>query len=137
MLRASVIVLALGIASALGAQELAEPQTGVRFPLTSQGQALLGLGLRVKKVAFVKVKVYVVGLYVSEAVLSGPLAAHRGHPASPELFRDLVWGDFDKHLVLRFVRDLERERIQTAMRSALAGRTDALLLDQFVSYSPS
>lgn len=136
MLRASVLVLALGLAPALEAQELAEPQTGVRFPLTSQDQTLLGLGLRVKKIAFVKVKVYVVALYVSDSALSGPLAAHRGRPASSELFRDLVWGDFDKRLVLRFVRDLGREQIQKAMREALADRSDAKALDRFVSYFP-
>ena len=136
MLRALVLVLALGLAPALAAQELADPQAGVRFPMTSEGQTLLGVGQRVKKIAFVKVKVYVVALYVSDPALAGPLATYRGRPASPELFRDLVWGDFDKRLVLRFVRDLGREQIQKAMREALADRSDAELLDRFVSYFP-
>jgi hypothetical protein len=130
---AAALAPVLALAPLLWSQELAEPRSGARFPLASGGQSLLGLGLRVKKVAFVKVKVYVVGLYVPDAALEGPLAAYRGRPASPELFRDLVWGDFDKRLVLRFLRDLERDQIAGAMREALAGRSDARLLDQFVS----
>lgn len=136
MIYAAALALALALAAPAGGQELAEPQTGVRVPLASEGQTLLGVGLRVKKVAFVKVKVYVVAFYVSDAALSASLAGARGRPASPELFRDLVWGDFEKRLVLRFVRDLEQEQIQKAMREALAGRTDATLLERFVSYFP-
>ena len=136
MRQPAALALALALASPLAAQDLAEPQTGVRFPVASDGHTLLGLGLRVKKIAFIKAKVYVVALYVSDAALSGPLAAQRGRPASPELYRELVAGDFDKRLVLRFTRDLGREKIQDAMREALVDRTDAKLLDQFVSYFP-
>jgi hypothetical protein len=134
MRSAVALALVLALVPPLWSQELAEPRSGARFPLTNDGQALLGLGLRVKKVAFVKVNVYAVALYVSDAVLEGPLSAYRGHPASPELFRELVWGDFEKRLVLRFLRDLEREQIVGAMRGALTGRSDARLLEQFVSY---
>jgi hypothetical protein len=136
MRSAAALALALGLAAPAAAQDLAEPATGVRFPLASDGHRLLGVGLRVKKVAFVKVKVYVVALYVSEAALAGPLAAYRGRPASPELYRELAWGDFDKRLTLRFVRDLDREQIQKAMREALAGQADPALLERFVSYFP-
>ena len=134
MLCAGVLALVLCGAAPASSQDLAEPQTSVRFPVTAEGRTLLGLGLRVKKVAFVKVKVYVVALYVADAALGGPLSAHRGRAASPDLYRELVWGDFDKRLVLRFVRDLGREQIAGAMREALAGRADARLLEQFVSY---
>jgi len=117
-------------------EEVTEPQTGVRFAAKSDAGTLLGVGLRVKKIAFIKAKVYAVGLYVSDAALAGPLAAHRGKPAGPALFNDLVAGDFDKRIVLRFVRNLGREQIQNAMREALADRTQAKLLDQFVGYFP-
>jgi hypothetical protein len=131
---AAALALVLGLALPLRSQELAEPRSGARFVLESDGQALLGLGLRVKKIAFVKVNVYAVALYVPDAALDGPLSAYRGRPASPELFRDLVRGDFGKRLVLRFLRDLERDQIAGAMRGALAGRSDARLLERFVSY---
>jgi len=134
--RSAAFSLTLALAAPAGAQELAEPETGVRFPVASDGQTLLGLGLRVKKIAFVKVKVYVVALYVSDAALAGPMATHLGSPVSPALFKDLVWGDFDKRLALRFVRNLDQGQIQKAMREALAGRTDPALLDRFVSYFP-
>jgi hypothetical protein len=134
MLRAALLALAFASAAPGSSQELAEPQTGVRFPVAAEGRTLLGLGLRVKRVAFVKVKVYVVALYVADGALAGPLAAHRGRSATPDLYRELVAGDFDKRLVLRFVRDLGRDQIAGAMREALAGRADARLLEQFVSY---
>lgn len=123
---------ALAAASLSWSQDVAEPRTGVRFAVKRGGDTLLGIGLRVKKVAFIKAKVYVVGLYVSDAALGGPLAAHRGKPRTPDFFNDLVWGDFEKRLALRFVRDVGRDQIQNAMREALAQRTEPRLLEQFV-----
>lgn len=133
---AGAVVLALAAAQSAPVEDVGLPQTAVRFAVRSEAGTLLGVGLRIKKVAFIKVKVYAVGLYVSDAALAGPLAAHRGKPAGPALFGDLVWGDFDKRLVLRFVRSLGAEQIRQAMREALADRTDSKLLDQFVGYFP-
>jgi hypothetical protein len=130
----AVLAVALAAASPSWSQEAAEPQTGVRFAAKRDGETLLGVGLRVKKVAFIKAKVYAVGLYVSDDALAGPLAVHKGHFGTPEFFKDLVWGDFDKRLSLRFVRSLGRDQIQNAMREALAKRSDQRLLEQFVGY---
>jgi hypothetical protein len=132
--RTVALAVALAAPSLGWAQEVAEPQTGVRFAVKRDGETLLGVGLRVKKIAFVKAKVYVVGLYVSDAALAGSLSVHKGKLATPAFFQDLVWGDFDKRLLLRFVRRLSRQQIQSAMREALAERTRPQLLDQFVGY---
>lgn len=133
---AAALGLVLASAPLAWPQDVAEPQTGVRFAARRGSETLLGVGLRVKKVAFVKAKVYVVAFYVSDAALAGPLAAHKGKTTTPEFFEDLVWGDFDKALTLRFVRNLGRDQIRNGMREALAGRADAKLLEQFVGYFP-
>ncbi len=117
------------------AADFVEAGSGVAFPLARDGGTLLGAGLRVKKITFIKVKVYAVGLYVDDAALTGPLAAYRGKTADPAFFKDLVWGDFPKELVLHFVRDVGQGRIQDAMREALEG-ADKGPLDAFVSYFP-
>jgi Chalcone isomerase-like len=117
------------------AEDLVETGSGVSFPLTRDGATLLGAGLRIKKITFIKVKVYAVGLYVGDAALTGPLAVHKGQTTDPEFFKDLVWGDFPKELVLHFVRDVGQGRIQDAMREALEGAEKAPL-DAFVSYFP-
>jgi hypothetical protein len=133
-------LLAAGAALALlptsaPAQDFVESGSGVAFPLKRDGGTLLGAGLRVKKIAFVKAKVYAVALYVSDDALAGPLAVHRGKTADPAFFKDLVWGDFPKELVLHFVRDVGQGRIQDAMREALEGASKGPL-DAFVSYFP-
>lgn len=117
------------------AQDFVEPGSGVAFPLKRDAATLLGAGLRVKKIAFVKAKVYAVALYVGDDALAGPLAVHRGKTQDPAFFKDLVWGDFPKELVLHFVRDVGQGRIQDAMRESLEGASKGPL-DTFVSYFP-
>ena len=98
----------LAFATAGFAQDFVEPKTGVRLPLSSSdGFALLGAGVRTKTFV-VKVKVYVAGLYAAPDAL----AKHKGKPPTPELFSDLVWGDFPKQVVLRFVRDVGKDKIR-------------------------
>jgi hypothetical protein len=95
---------------------------------------LLGGGLRVKKIIFT-FKAYAVGFYVSDAAISGQLAAFKGKTTSPEFYKELQTGDFEKELVLKFMRNLSESRIQGAMRESLEG-AEPKLLDQFVSYFP-
>jgi hypothetical protein len=139
--RMARVILPLACCLALAtplAADVYEPKSGVPFPERLEGtdQVLLGVGLRVKKITFIKVKVYAVGLYVSEAALKGPLAGYRDKPASPELFKLLQWGDFGKTLELQFVRDVGAHKVQEAMREALAEQTDPKTLDLFVSFFP-
>jgi chalcone isomerase-like protein len=131
----SALAATLAVATPAASQDYTEPKSGVAFPAERDGMSLLGAGLRVKKIAFVKAKVYAVGLYVGQDALAGPLAPLRAKGPSPELYKQLVTGDFAKELVLRFTRDVGQERIQEAMREALAGAEKAPL-DTFVSYFP-
>lgn len=138
-MRVTVAAGTLAVLAALpvtARERVAEPKTGVEFDAQADGQSLLGVGLRVKKILFIKAKVYAVGLYVADSALAGPLAIHADEPGTPAFFEDLVWGDFDKQLTLKFVRGLDQKKIQGAMREALEGKTDADLLDRFVSYFP-
>src|SRR5262245_5927937 len=134
--RAAVALACVLAAPVAPAQELVEPQSGARFALQRDAQTLIGVGLRVKKIALIKVKVYAVSLYVDDAALAGPLPSYKERTGTPEFFKALLEGDFGKQLVLRFARDLSREQIQNGMRESLASRADAAHLDQFVSYFP-
>jgi hypothetical protein len=116
------------------AQTWTEPKSGTAFEVKRDGMTLLGAGLRVKKIVFT-FKAYAVGLYVDDAALAGPLAAYKGKTSSPEFYQALQTGDFRKQAVLRMLRTLSQDRIQSAMRESLAG-ADPKLLDQFISYFP-
>jgi hypothetical protein len=130
---AALVVLAL--ASSVRTQTYAEPKSKVAFDVEKDGLVLLGTGLRVKKIIF-SFKAYAVAFYVDRAALDGPLAPFKGKPASDELFGVLQNGDFEKELVLHFLRDLKEKKIQGAMREALEDGTDPRVLARFISYFP-
>jgi hypothetical protein len=111
-----------------------EPKSGVAFAVEKDGMTLLGAGLRVKKILFT-FKAYAVGLYVADDAVVGPLAAFKGKATSPEFYDALQKGDFEKELVLKFLRNLSQGRIQDAMRESLEG-AEPKVLEQFVSYFP-
>jgi hypothetical protein len=125
----------LSFPSSLRAEDATEPRSGVKFPARVGDMSLLGVGLRVRSIAFVKAKVYAIALYVSDGALAGPLAKHKGRTTTPEFYRDLIWGDFEKQVTLKFTRDVGKDRIQEAMRETLAG-ADKARVDAFVSYFP-
>jgi hypothetical protein len=127
-------IVALGAAPAASAQSWTEPKSGVAFAVKKDDMTLLGGGLRVRKIVFT-FKAYAIGLYVSDAAIAGPLAAFKGRTTSPEFYQAVQTGDFEKEVVLRFMRNLSQDRIQDAMRESLEG-ADPKLLDQFVSYFP-
>ena len=127
----ALLLTACCFASFAAAEDVKEPKTGVSFAAKDGSSSLMGVGLRTK--TMLKVKVYAIGLYVDDAALAGPLAAHKGKTSSPEFYRDLVWGDFSKHVVLKLVRDVSTSQIQGAFREALPGANQARV-DAFASY---
>lgn len=128
-MRTLTLVPALAFLAALGApaaaETVTEPRSGVAFEARLDGNTLLGVGVRTK--TMLKVKVYAVGLYVSDSALAGALAQHKGKPPSPALYNDLQWGDFDKRIVMKFTRDVTAEQIRDAFRESLAGADKAPL----------
>jgi chalcone isomerase-like protein len=121
----------LAAASPVPPPVVVEPKTGLSFPTRSGGMSLLGVGVRTRSV--LKLKVYALGLYVADTALAGPLLPHkRGTQAAP-FFRDLVYGDFEKKLVLTLARDLSAEQIRGTFRQYLP-KADPALREQFASY---
>lgn len=98
------------------AQEVSEPKSGTKFAVKEGDSSLLGVALRTK--TFVKVKVYAIGLYVADSAIAGPL---KGKAGTPELYRELVNGDFKKKVVMKFLRDVSTEQIRDAFRESLKG----------------
>jgi hypothetical protein len=127
----AILALLLLVPSFAFAEDVKEPRSGVSLAAKDGSSSLLGIGVRTR--TMLKVKVYAIGLYVDDAALAGPLAAHKGKTASPEFYRDLVWGDFPKHVVLKLVRDVSTSQIQGAFREAL-GSANKARVDQFASY---
>ncbi len=110
---ATILLLLFAICPAL-AQEIVEPKTGVKFAAKDQDTSLLGVGLRTK--TMLKVKVYAIGLYVADSALTDSL---KGKAASPELYRELVAGDFPKKVVMKFLRDVSTSQLRDAFRESL------------------
>lgn len=98
------------------AQEVTEPRTGTKFAAKEGNTTLLGVGLRTKTV--LRVRVYAIGLYVADSAISGPL---KGKAGTPELYRELVYGDFKKEVLMKFVRDVTADQIRDAFRESLKG----------------
>jgi hypothetical protein len=111
---AALFVLCM-VAPAL-AQEVAEPKSGAKFAVKDGDTSLLGVALRTKTIA--RVKVYAIGLYVADSAIAGPL---KGKAGTPELYRELVNGDFKKKVVMKFLRDVSTEQIRDAFRDSLKG----------------
>jgi hypothetical protein len=129
----AVVIAALGLGAAAPGRgaDFVEPRTGVSCPEQRDGMSLLGAGVRTK--TFLKVKVYTICLYVSDATLAGPLASYRGRTTDPAFYRELVQGDFPKQVVMTFVRDASAEQVREGFYEALP-TIDHGRLDLFSSH---
>lgn len=129
----SLLALSLALAAPASAQKVTEPKTGASFENTDKdGWWLLGTGVRTR--TMLNVKVYAIGLYVDGPSYTRLVSSKGGNvKPTPELYKELVWGDFGKRVELRFVRDLSAAQIQGAFREALAG-ADKAKVEQFAGY---
>jgi len=110
----AAMLLVFAVASFARCEDVIEPRSGAKFATKDEDTSLLGIGLRTKTV--LKVKVYAIGLYVGDSAISGPL---KGKAGTPELYKELLGGDFKKKVVLKFVRDVSTDQIRDAFREAL------------------
>jgi hypothetical protein len=129
MNRPAALLLAFALATPALAQEVTEPKSGVKFAAKSGDMSLLGVGLRTK--TMLKVKVYAVGFYVADSALAGPLAAFKGKTDSAPFYKELVWGDFGKQIVMKFTRGVSTDQIRGAFRETLEGTSK---LNEFLGY---
>lgn len=109
------------------AQDIVEPKSGTKFTAKDGDTSLLGVGLRTK--TFAKVKVYAIGLYVADAEIAGPL---KGKAGTPEFYRQIVASDFKKKVVMKFVRNVSKDQIQEAFRDSLKGVSGKT--DEWIAY---
>ena len=97
--------------------DVTEPSSGTAYQETrtvgGKTYQLLGTGLRKKFV----IKVYAIGLYVEQAGAKAAYASGAG--AGPQSF--VINGSFGKLAALRFLRDVDKGKIQEAYRESLAG----------------
>jgi Chalcone isomerase-like len=112
----ATLLLGFFLISSSTAQEVVEPRSGTKFSAKDGDTSLLGVGLRTKTIA--KVKVYAIGLYVADSAISGPL---KGKAGTPELYRELVSGDFKKIVIMKFLRDVSTTQIRDAFNESMKG----------------
>ena len=128
---AIAVALFLGAPAAARSADFVEPRTGVSCPEQRDGMSLLGAGVRTK--TFLKVKVYTICLYVSDATLAGLLAQYRGRTTDPAFYRELATGDFPKQVVMTFVRDATAGQVRDGFYEALP-TIDRKRLDLFSAH---
>lgn len=112
----AAVLLGFFLMSSSTAQEVVEPRSGTKFPTKDDDTSLFGVGLRTKTIA--KVKVYAIGLYVADSAISGPL---KGKAGTPDLYRELVSGDFKKIVIMKFLRDVSTTQIRDAFNESMKG----------------
>lgn len=101
-----------------------EAATGVSFPLEQrfwQGGSLrcLGTGVRSKKLGFIPVKVYAVGMYVDAASAAGA-ARQEEEPGTEAAALDVLKnGAFDKALQMHLVRGVTGKQFSDALDESL------------------
>jgi hypothetical protein len=127
MKRLLVLLFALSMVVPALAQDIAEPKSGAKFAAKDGDTSLLGVGLRTK--TFAKVKIYAIGLYVADSAIAGPL---KGKVGTPDLYRELVAGDFKKHVVMKFLRNVSGEQIRDAFSETF--KSSGVKSDVWVAY---
>ena len=101
---------------------------GITMPESAQvgdtSLVLNGMGVRIKKVAFIKVKVYVAGLYL---------------PAKSQNAMAIISADTPKQLVMHFLyKEVGRDKLVEAWNDGFtsnAGGTQAALKDQIAAFN--
>jgi Chalcone isomerase-like len=125
--RLFVFLFALFLIVPVLAQDIAEPKSGAKFAAKDGDTSLLGVGLRTRTIA--KVKIYAIGLYVADSVIAGPL---KGKSGTADLYRQLVTGDFKKKVVMKFLRNVSGEQIRDAFSDTF--KSSGVKSDEWIAY---
>ncbi|CAM6034601.1 unnamed protein product [Sphagnum compactum] len=124
------------ILAAVGTDDVVvEPATGISFrpsllvPDSSIQLSFLGAGVREKQIAFLKVKVYAVAVYVEDGIRSF-LASWHGKEAADlakddALYKVLAEAPFEKALEIVLARDVDGATFWGALDEALVPRLKA------------
>jgi len=108
-----------------------EPNSSVKFPVTVPGEKgslyLTGTAIRVKKIVFVSVQVYAVGLYTDKKAAQAKLTSK----VSPALFSTLLSEGTALPLTVRLemVRDVGGDKMSAAFKEAIEPRLASIYKD--------
>eukprot|EP00286_Rhodomonas_abbreviata_P022297 CAMPEP_0181294968 /NCGR_PEP_ID=MMETSP1101-20121128/3889_1 /TAXON_ID=46948 /ORGANISM="Rhodomonas abbreviata, Strain Caron Lab Isolate" /LENGTH=229 /DNA_ID=CAMNT_0023399673 /DNA_START=15 /DNA_END=704 /DNA_ORIENTATION=- len=126
------VSLVAGVEKAL--PHFVESVSGTQFPLEIAGESetldLAGAAIRVKKILFVHVQVYAVGLYVSLPKVAAAVGKTDVSGANPKLFEDLVANDIPMALRLVMLRTVGGDQMSSALGEALQPRITAIQTDE-------
>ncbi|MCO5596425.1 hypothetical protein L7F22_050488 [Adiantum nelumboides] len=112
-----------------------EPITNAKFPTSlvapggSSTLSLVGTGYREKNIAFIKVKVYAIGVYVDAGVTTS-LAMWKGRSEEqlckdPSFFKAVIEATMEKAIKIVLVRDVDGATFWAALDEAVAPRLKA------------
>ncbi|KAG0632340.1 hypothetical protein M758_1G320800 [Ceratodon purpureus] len=126
-----------GVRAAVGADNVVtEPATSIKFsssltvPDSSTALSLLGVGVRLKQIAFLKVQVYALGIYAEVSNMAASLASFKGTPTdilvkNDALFKKLAEAPVEKAIQIKLVRDVDGATFWGALDEALVPRLKA------------
>lgn len=102
-----------------------EPASNTLFPMRMGSAELAGMGVRVKKIVFVSVQVYSVGLYLDKSTASEFLTSYASQPKYSEdsnLYNAIMGDDLGKTLRLVMVRTVTGDQMGSALSEAIKSR---------------
>ena len=104
-----------GGASASGSGLIVDPATSIAFAPAMGKLSLLGVGVRVKKLGPVAVKVYSVGLYSDAPTVTK--AVSKLQPGSESYYSAIAGAKAEKALHLKFARGVGTDKVADALAS--------------------
>lgn len=113
-----------------------EPATSIKFsssltvPDSSTTLSLLGVGVRLKQIAFLKVQVYAIGIYAEISDIAASFSSFKGTPPDilvkdDALFKKLAEAPVEKALQIKLARDVDGATFWGALDEALVPRLKA------------
>lgn len=120
----AIALVIFSIVSACLAGSVIEPVTSVKFDTEDKKLALAGVGVRIKKIGPVSLKIYAAGVYVDKvaALLKSKSFASHDISKSKEFDDMLVHGSFEKSVVLKMVRKITGEKMSSALADSVRPR---------------
>ncbi|CAM9908327.1 unnamed protein product, partial [Heterosigma akashiwo] len=108
---------------ALALADVTEPKTGIKFADRFGGLGLAGVGVRVKQIGPLSVKVYGVGMYMDESSALEEISEYAGgKKADSGFFSRLRKPSIDKKIVLKMARSVGSETMSEALAESIKPR---------------
>ena len=119
----AVSAKALSGGGAISAEGFVDPATGIAFSPSEGKLGLMGVGVRVKKLGPVAVKVYSVGFYTDTSAVSKAVNAKAG---TESFYGEIAGARAEKALHLKFARGVGTDKVADALASVAGVPAKAL-----------